>query len=200
MTNDSLTRSGGTRMTSDSSTRSGGTMKSRLPVRLAGKLGRLRLALGLIAGLAVFGCTQGSYPVDIFYEMHYQQSYKSHEPPRLSAPESSVAFFEGPKSTLRGPESNLFDTGQHLFAVNCSMCHGLDAKGTGSVLRTLMDSYGYEPVVTPDLTTLPDGSIEPFLIATSRPFGPDSVMPPFGKLLSAQERRAISDYIATLPK
>ena len=176
-------------MTSDSFTQAGGTIK----IRLAGKLGRLRLVLVLIAGLAALGCTQGAYPVDIFYEMHYQQSYKSHEPPRLSAPESSVAFFEGPKSTS-------FNTGQHLFVVNCSQCHGLDAKGTGLVLSTLKDSYGYEPVVTPDLTTLPDGSIEPFLIATSRPFGPDSVMPPFGKLLSAQERKAIADYIVTLPK
>ena len=151
------------------------------------------LAAIVLLSFVVAGCARGTYPLDFFYEMHYQQSYKSHEPPRLSAPESSVAFFEGPKSTS-------FNTGQHLFIVNCSMCHGLDAKGTGLVLRTLIDSYGYEPVVTPDLTTLPDGSIEPFLIATSRPFGPDSVMPPFGKLLSAQERKAIGDYIVTLPK
>jgi len=37
-------------------------------------------------------------------------------------------------------------------------------------------------------------------VATERPFGPDSVMPPFGKLLSAEEREAIADYIGTSPK
>ncbi len=151
------------------------------------------LGAALLASLAAFGCSQGSYPVDIFYEMHYQQSYKSHEPPRLSAPESSVAFFPGPKSTS-------FDTGEHLFAVNCSMCHGQDAKGTGSVLNTLRDSYGYSTIVTPDLTILTPTVIEVFLESTTRPFGPDSVMPPFGRLLSAEERTAISDYVDTLPK
>ena len=46
---------------------------------------RLLIAgLVLVAALAAVGCTSGSYPVDIFYEQHYQQSYKSHEPPRLS--------------------------------------------------------------------------------------------------------------------
>ena len=80
------------------------------------------------------------------------------------------------------------------------MCHGVDAKGTGPVLKKLVDGYGYTPLVTPNLTTLPASAIEPFLRATARPFGPDSVMPPFGKLLSAEERQAIADYISALPK
>lgn len=151
------------------------------------------MGLVLLGSLAAISCTQGSYPVDIFYEMHYQQSYKSHEPPRLSAPASAVAFFPAPKSTT-------FDTGQHLYTVNCSMCHGDSAKGDGPVLTKLMSTYRYTPVVTPDLTTLPAGTIGSFLVATERPFGPDSVMPPFGKLLSAEERQAISDYIDTLPR
>ncbi len=162
---------------------------------LSAKLKGYLLGAALLASLAAFGCSQGTYPVDIFYEMHYQQSYKSHEPPRLSAPESSVAFFPGPKST-----SPSFNTGEHLFTVNCAMCHGQDAKGTGSVLNTLRDSYGYSPLVTPDLTTLTPVVIEAFLESTTRPFGPDSVMPPFGRLLSAEERKAISDYVGALPK
>ena len=166
---------------------------SRLPGKLRGKLKAYLLGVALLGGLAAISCTQGTYPVDIFYEMHYQQSYKSHEPPRLSSPASAVAFFPGPKSTA-------FNTGQHLFTINCSMCHGQDAKGTGPVLQTLMSTYGYTPLVTPDLTTLSPAAITPFLLATERPFGPDSVMPPFGKLLSAEERQAIADYIGSLPK
>jgi mono/diheme cytochrome c family protein len=38
------------------------------------------------------------------------------------------------------------------------------------------------------------------LEAETRPLGPSSVMPPFGKLLSEAERNAIAKYIGTLPK
>ena len=56
--------------------------------------GRLLLALaGLVAALALAGCTSGTYPVDIFYEQHYQQSYKSHEPPRLEGVAGAVAYY-----------------------------------------------------------------------------------------------------------
>ena len=170
-----------------------GGAKPRLRLRLPGKFKAYLLGLVILGSLAAISCTQGTYPVDIFYEMHYQQSYKSHEPPRLSSPASAVAFFPGPISTV-------FNTGEHLFVINCSMCHGLDAKGTGPVLAKLMSTYGYTPLVTPDLTTLPPAAIAPFLLATERPFGPDSVMPPFGKLLSSEERQAIANYIGTLPK
>ncbi len=147
----------------------------------------------ILFGLLVAGCSQGTYPVDIFYEQHYQQSYKSHEPPRLTGVAGAVAFYPPTASTVT-------NTGADLFRVNCQMCHGVDAKGTGPVLDKLRDSYGYETFVTPDLTTLPASAIEPFLRATIRPFGPNSVMPPFGKLLSAEERIAIALYISTLPK
>ena len=165
-------------------------------LRFPGTRGRLKgymVAFALIVSLAAIACTQGSYPVDIFYEMHYQQSYKSHEPPRLSAPASSVAFFPGPKSTS-------FDTGQHLFNVNCSMCHGELAKGDGPVINNLINNYGYETKITPDLTTLSAPIIVGFLAAESRPLGPDSEMPPFAKLLSVDERNLIAEYVDSLPK
>ena len=170
------------------------------------KLKRCLLGVAMLAGLAALGCTQGSYPVDIFYEMHYQQSYKSGEPPRLSAPDSSVAWYPPPKYTS-------FDDGEHLFAVNCSMCHGNDAKGSaspdgpGPVLSTLMNQYGYEEKAPTDLTLFSPEFIENVVEFTSQPGrlrffdapGKDSVMPPFGKLLSPDEIRAIADFIATLP-
>ena len=150
--------------------------------------------LAILTGLFVAGCTQGSYPVDIFYEMHYQQSYKSGEPPRLSPPADSVAWFPPPQSTA-------FDSGRHLFAVNCSMCHGQGAKGDGPVVLKLKETYGYQPVVDPpDLTRTPVTTIDLILQSKQRFFGPDTVMPPFGKLLSADQRLAIIEYIGTLPK
>jgi azurin len=145
------------------------------------------LGLAILLGLVAAGCSQGSYPLDIFYEMHYQQSYKSHEPPRLSAPESAVAWYPGPESTS-------FNDGRHLYMVNCAMCHGLTGQGDGPVLQTLINTYGYKPAVDPDLTSdqaraIGPGGIQGFMLSGVL------VMPNFSKLLSVAERSAIVDYI-----
>jgi cytochrome c553 len=158
--------------------------------RLRGKLRLCFLGIALAVGLAAAGCSQGSYPLDIFYEMHYQQSYKSGEAPRLSPPESAVPWFASPVSTS-------FNTGQHLYTVNCSICHGASGKGDGLVLQTMINKYGYQVKADPDLSgnlvaSFPDGVIEAFMVN-----GID-VMPNFTKLLSAEERRSIIQYIRTL--
>ena len=169
---------------------------------------RLLIAgLALVAALAVVGCTSGSYPVDIFYEQHYQQSYKSHEPPRLSGVAGAVAWYPAPVNTTD-------DSASHLYEVNCQMCHGSDGKESGDVLMRLTMSpaeggYGYQYNIfdpdtneprPPDLTILEPNIIEGYLRSAVRPFGPNSVMPPFGKLLSADERLAIAEYVGTLPQ
>ena len=169
---------------------------------------RLLIAgLALVATLAVVGCTSGSYPVDIFYEQHYQQSYKSHEPPRLSGVAGAVAWYPAPVNTTD-------DSASHLYEVNCQMCHGSDGKESGDVLMRLTMSpaeggYGYQYNIfdpdtneprPPDLTILEPNIIEGYLRSAVRPFGPNSVMPPFGKLLSADERLAIAEYVGTLPQ
>jgi azurin len=141
-----------------------------------------------LLGLVAAGCGQGAYPLDIFYEMHYQQTYKSHEPPRLSAPASSVAWYSGPESTS-------FTDGRHLYMVNCSMCHGLTGQGDGPVLNTLINSYGYEPTVNPDLTSDQAKAIGPGGILGFMRSGV-VVMPSFSKLLTDSEQTAIVDYVA----
>ncbi len=185
-------------MTKPSALRETGMNASRGRQRIK----RLLLALGVVGMLAAVACSQGSYPLDIFYEMHYQQSYKSHEPPRLAGAEGAVAWYPPPQSTSLNS-----NTGAHLFSVNCSICHGVDAKGTtgqprsGAVLTKLVETYDYKPVIDPpDLTDNPVASVVGTLEATTRPFGPTSVMPPFGKLLTPDERLAIAQYIDTLPK
>jgi len=149
--------------------------------------------IAVLFGILVVGCSQGTYPVDIFYEQHYQQSYKSHEPPRLSGSADAVAFFPPPASTVT-------NTGADLYRVNCQMCHGADAKGTGPVLGLITQTYGYSPIVSADITTRTVALIEAQLGRTSRPFGEASVMPPFGKLLNTAERSAIAQYVGSLPK
>ncbi len=146
-------------------------------------LGGLLLALGALAA----GCSQGAYPLDLFYEMHYQQSYRSYEPPRLSIPDTAVPWFPGPKAT-----SNT--GGGHLYQVNCAMCHGAAGKGDGPVLQTLMTKYSYAPVVSPDLTSagvvgMGAAGIQGFMGSGV------VVMPNFSKLLSPEETQSIADYI-----
>ena len=153
------------------------------------------LGLGLVVGILAIGCSQGSYPLYIFYEMHYQQSYKSQEPPHLTGVETSVAWFPSRQNTSFGTD------GKHLFEVNCVMCHGAGAKGDGPVVQKLISSYSYTPLSNPpDLTDNTPASIEGISPAPSRPFGPASVMPPCGKLLTSEERTAIAQYIDSLPK
>ena len=151
------------------------------------------VGIATLFGILVVGCSQGSYPVDIFYEQHYQQSYRSHEPPRLIGVADAVAFYPPIVSTVT-------NTGADLFRVNCQMCHGADAQGTGPVLAKMIENYEYEPIVSPNITNRPVSFIASRLEAETRPLGPSSVMPPFGKLLSEAERNAIAKYIGTLPK
>ena len=172
----------------------------------ASALRSLVFGLAIAAALAVAGCTSGAYPVDIFYEQHYQQSYKSHEPPRLAGVAGAVAYYPAPPNTTD-------DSGAHLYDVNCSMCHGTDARDSGLVLQRLVKSgveggYGYQYNIldpetneprAPDLTVLEPSVIDGYLKSAVRPFGPNSVMPPFGKLLSENERQAIIQYVGTLP-
>ncbi len=179
---------------------SGGIRVDLLPLRA------LVFGMALFAALAVAGCTSGAYPVDIFYEQHYQQSYKSHEPPRMAGVEGAVAFYPAPPNTTD-------DSGAHLFEVNCQMCHGTDGRESGLVLQRLIKGpaeggYGYQYNIfdpetneprPPDLTVLEPNVIDGYLKSSVRPFGLNSVMPPFGKLLSEDERQAIIQYVGTLP-
>ncbi len=147
---------------------------------------KVLLGISLLVGLlALAGCSQGSYPLDIFYEMHYQPSYKAHEPPRLSVPKSAVAWFPPP------PATSFANDGEHIFQVNCSMCHGPAGKGDGPVLKKMMEQYGYVPALPVDLTILdmsPD-AIEAFMLNGV------VVMPNFSKLLTGDEMRLVAKYV-----
>ena len=150
------------------------------------------MGFALIVALLVVGCSQGTYPLDIFYEMHYQQTYKSHEPPRLAGVENAV-----PVGWVPVPKSTSFNTGEHLFNVNCAMCHGSKAKGDGPVLRAMMDKYGYSPAVDPDLTSpgvvaMGPNGIQGFMISGV------VVMPSFKKLMTPQEMELIAEYVVSL--
>jgi mono/diheme cytochrome c family protein len=120
--------------------------------------------------------------------MHYQQSYSPHEPPRLSAPTSAVPWFPPPKPT------SFTDDAQHLFEVNCSMCHGVSGAGDGPVLQRMINLYGYQPAVSPDLISPPATALG---VAGVQGFIANGVvvMPSFADLLTVEAQRQIAEYV-----
>ena len=160
--------------------------------------GRFRLPLLFAAlatvGIVVAGCSQGSYPLDIFYEMHYQPAYKAHEPPRLSVPGSAVPWYGSTP-----PESTSFaGSGRHIFEANCVMCHGAEGLGNGPVLARMIVDYGYQPLdlatQNPNLTSEAARSLDRDGLRGVIEGGVN-VMPPFRKLLTPEQIELVLDYV-----
>lgn len=176
----------------------------------------LLLALAFTSLMVLAGCSRGSYPLDFFPEMHYQQSYKVQEPPSLSAPADAVPITGAEVSysmeeakelanPLPGTQATI-RRGERLYKVNCAVCHGETAQGDGPMVERLADAgYGGKP---PALTTKgpiankPDGEV--YQITTNGFAGayglPEDrfVMPAFQKLLEPEERWAIVAYLRSL--
>lgn len=180
-----------------------------------GRRGLLLLAIA-VAGVTLAGCSRGSYPIDFFSEMHYNQSYKIQEPPSLSAPSGSVPitgreveYALGDAAGLVNPVAATAATLQHgqvLYQINCAVCHGATGLGDGP-MREILTTAGY-PRTPADLTV--SGSVSAgeggmaFLIITkgfAGAFGMPSdqfLMPPFGKLLTAEDRWTLVHYLRSV--
>ena len=96
----------------------------------------------LLAPTCQSGITQrGTYPIEIFSEMHYSQAYKNQEPPRLDSVETAQKFLtpevrnNNSKSVLDMNPNFKYDPkyGSELYRINCSFCHGLQGMGDGTV-------------------------------------------------------------------
>lgn len=95
-------------------------------------------AVALLTG----GCYgSGVYPVDFYYEMHYQPVHKFGEPDRL-APNPEAVPVSGKElpvtlETAKNIANPIQRTpqvaarAQEVYRVNCSMCHGQAGKGDG---------------------------------------------------------------------
>ena len=190
------------------------------------KLAKQNRRLGIFTALSIvavlmLGCSTGTYPLDIFPEMHYQQSYKIQEPPSLSSPPDSVpisggevefAFPDAGDVTSPFPSSQAtIQRGAGLFRVNCSVCHGAGAEGNGPMQPRLEES-GYSGTVA-NLTTgatpnRPDGEV--FFIIThgwvatlmgmgmSEDAASQFLMPPFKKLITEDDRWMIVHYLRSI--
>jgi mono/diheme cytochrome c family protein len=188
-----------------------------LPGFFSGIASRRTAALALLALVAVAllagGCrrisgnfpAEGSYPADVFTEMHYQQTFRSQESPRLAPADGAVPVTgrdmpytaaEYPAlarpTGLRTPPN--VARGNELFRVNCSQCHGDLGKGDGKVGSVLKaNSYAQPPDLTAPVTAgRTDGEI--FGLISEGIF----VMPKFKLLLNDHDRWLLVDHIRRL--
>ena len=174
---------------------------------------RFVLIFGLLmfAGITASACAvqeSNTYPVETFSEMHYSQSFKMQEPPRLAPPADAVVFASAgdPDQVLNvlDKRERAYDpaVAGNLYRVNCSVCHGDAGLGDGKAVRHLTSAssfyattegapYGAPPnLVDSAATRLTErDTMVTFATAGGR------VMPAFGKLLSEEDIRDIVNYI-----
>ena len=161
------------------------------------------LAVAALA-MVVAGCSKGTYAVEIFPEQHYHQSYKAQEPPRLSPPDGAVpvtgrevkvdaATADAMTNPVPRTQESL-ERGAELFRVNCSMCHGTEARGDGPVGdRLVRDGYVRPPDLLAEATMgRSDGSIYFFISSGIL------VMPQFNLLLTEEERWSLVHFLRFL--
>ena len=157
-----------------------------------------------VLALVLTSCSKGTYQVEIFPEMHYQQSVRYQEPPRL-APHPDAVPITG-KETPLDPQAasaaqnplpasqEVLLQGAEKFRVNCAMCHGAQAQGDGPVGGFLV-SYNY--LRPPNLTANSTQSQSDGQLFTTITNGV-VVMPEFKNLLNEGDRWAIVQYLRYL--
>ena len=167
----------------------------------------------------------GSHAVQVFSEMHYSPSYRVQEVPRILPPEDSVPISgKEVKYTSMEAYSDLtvpemikqdYDEARalDLYVVNCTVCHGLSLDGDGKITKlsskrsdgtAAMDRGPMPANLRSDVTKKSsDGEIFGFishggrqgLSAYLRGKPTTSPMPPFGKLLTADERWELTRFL-----
>ena len=188
-----------------------------IEVKSARRAGLLWLVLPAVVGLVALACSTGAYPVDIFTEMHYQQSFKSQEPPRLYPPEGSTPFTdESLELRPREPtpaealamtspfpypsQTETLEHGKQIFIRNCSMCHGLEGRS---------DTFISVTFTSLDVTPPADFAIAPSITLTASDGTGDGLafgvitnglgnMPAFRNLLTYEERWTVIHYLRFL--
>ncbi|MDA1258346.1 MAG: cytochrome c [Chloroflexi bacterium] len=180
-----------------------GSSRSRLTGRK-----RVLLALASVALLSI-ACVQdsGTYPIEIFTEMHYSPAFRSQEIPRLGGVESAVVYdgrgnAEDVANILPANIAHPYDAkaGAELYRVNCAACHGAQGLGDGPAALHITSTgsafaeengvpYNAPPNLQVSRTVLNEDGV--FGIVT----GGIIVMPRFGPLLSEAERWDIVRYI-----
>lgn len=164
----------------------------------------LEITVTVLSAVWLVGCSTGAYPTDVFPEGHYQQSYRSQEPPRLQPPGDSVPitgreinYGFGEASSLTNPLPNTTVTMQEarrVYRVNCEVCHGAGGRGDGPMTPYFQQAGPSVPVdfASSRVRGRKDGEL--YWIVTNGL----GLMPRFGPLLTAEERWAVIHYVRSV--
>ena len=159
-----------------------------------------------VVALLLTGCATGTYPLDIFPEMHNQPSQRYLEPERRAPPRGAVPIsgarvrltFEQatdqPNPVPQTPET--LARGVALYRVNCATCHGPEGRGDGP-MATYFRENPAAPVPpinlsTPRVQQRTDGQLH-WLLANGI-----GNMPAYGNLLTEQDLWALVTYVRSV--
>ena len=169
----------------------------------SGRSGGLFVALVTVLTFGAAACSSGTYPLDVFPEMHYQPSQRFLEPERRTVPRGAVPISGArPRLTfdqaaeLPNPLPQTPDTlarAAELYAVNCATCHGADGRGQGPMAAYYRNNPA-APVPPTDLASprvrqRTDGQLY-WLITNGI-----GNMPPYGDLLAEQDLWAVVTFV-----
>jgi mono/diheme cytochrome c family protein len=177
----------------------------RLFKQLIGVFAVLLLVIGALATFAF-----DVIKIDWVVFMEIQDSFGSQEKPLVvpakSVPVEGAAYIPGvePTNPVAADDVSV-SRGAQLFSINCSQCHGIDGKGSGTIAAFLVKK---KPA---DLTGetaqgLSDGQI--FMTITDGIFNAENSLfpdvefsgqcPPLNENLSVRERWDVVNYVRTL--
>ena len=165
---------------------------------------RLGLLAAALASLTLAGCEVGAYPLDIFPEMHYQESYRVQEPPYAAIPDGSVptsgaeyVIEQAAMTDLANPiglDADSAAAGQVVYSVNCAMCHGVAGDGVSELTGQFSVAGVRAPpsLLTGVAAVVTDGYLYGVLTHGQ------ANMPSFQKLLTPEERWLVINYLRSL--
>jgi mono/diheme cytochrome c family protein len=171
-------------------------------------LGVFAALIVLITALMIF--SYDIIKIDWIVFMEIQPSYGTQEEPRAvpaqSIPVEGAAYLPGvdPTNPVAADDVSV-SRGSQLFSINCSQCHGIDGKGSGTIAAFLVKK---KPA---DLTgeaaqSLSDGQI--FMTITDGVWNKENTLfpdvefsgqcPPLNENLTVRERWDVVNYVRTL--
>jgi mono/diheme cytochrome c family protein len=166
----------------------------------------LLLSLLVLLTLLLAGCATGTYPLDIFPEMHNQPSQRYLEPERRAPPPGAVPVSGArPRLTFEqaanqpNPVPQTTETlarAVELYRVNCATCHGADGRGQGPMAAYFRENPA-APVPPVDLASprvqqRTDGHLH-WLLANGI-----GNMPAYANLLTDQDLWALVTFVRTV--
>jgi mono/diheme cytochrome c family protein len=171
-------------------------------------IGVFAAILIIIGGLAVFAFDVVKIDWVVFMEI--QDSFGTQEEPRAvpaqSVPVEGVAYIPGiePTNPVTVDEVSV-SRGAQLFSINCSQCHGIDGKGSGTISAFLVKKKPAD-LTGETVQAKSDGSI--FMTISDGVFNAENSLfpdvefsgqcPPLNENLSVRERWDVVNYVRTL--